>query len=372
MDKAGASFEASVESVHSKLRGDAHAIQLNIGEESAFEGIIDLVTMKAYTFDGEKSEIAKEIEIPSELRDKALEMRLNLCEAVSNYDEEILTMLLEGEEIDVDTLKAGIRKATITGKFFPAVCGSAFKNKGVKLMIDAVVDYLPSPLDIPPIKAYYDGEEDEAVKANDEGEFTALAFKIMNDTFVGSLTFCRVYSGVLKKGSYIYNTTKGEKERVGRILLMHANNREEVDEVRSGDIVAIVGLKATTTGDTLVSERGKKIVLERMVFPEPVISQALEPSSKATMEKLSIGLQKLATEDPTFRTYTDTETGQIIISGMGELHLDIIVDRLKREFGVEANVGAPQVSYRETITKTADVEGKHIKQSGGRGQYGHV
>lgn len=372
MDKAGASFEESVRSVHTKLNGNAHAIQLNIGSESQFEGIIDLVEMRAYTYDGQKSEDATEIPIPDHLLTQAQDMRNKLCEAVSEYDETLMMKYLEGEEIDADTLRASIRKATITGQFFPAICGSAFKNKGVKLMIDAVVDYLPSPLDVPPIKAYYNDEEHPPVVAGDDNEFAALAFKIMTDPFVGTLTFIRVYSGILKKGSYIHNTTKDEKERVGRILLMHANNREEIDEVRAGDIAAIVGLKRTTTGDTLVHEKGMRITLEKMVFPEPVISQALEPSSKAAVEKLSIGLQKLAAEDPTFQTYTDLETGQTIISGMGELHLDIIVDRLKREFGVEANVGAPQVSYRETITKSADVEGKHIKQSGGRGQYGHV
>lgn len=372
MDKAGASFKNSVASIHTKLKGDAHAIQLNIGEESNFEGIIDLVEMKAYTFDGDKNEEAKEIEIPSNLLEEAKEKRAKLCEAVSNYDEDLITLIIEEKEISSEFLKKAIRKATITGQFFPAVCGSAFKNKGVKLMIDAVVDYLPSPLDIPPVKAYLDGNESDPVYAKDDADFTALAFKIMSDPFVGSLTFCRIYSGVLKKGSYVFNTTKNEKERIGRILLMHANNREEVDEARAGDIVAVVGLKKTTTGDTLVGEKAKQIVLERMIFPEPVISQALEPATKVAMEKLSIGLQKLATEDPTFRTFTDHETGQTIISGMGELHLDIIVDRLKREFGVEANVGAPQVSYRETITKIAEVEGKHIKQTGGRGQYGHV
>lgn len=372
MDKAGASFEDSIQSVRTKLNGNAHAIQLNIGSESQFEGIIDLVEMRAYSYDGEKTEEAKEIEIPNELKEKASQLRESLCEAVSEFNEEILTLLLEDDHIEAPLLKQAIRQATITGKFFPVVCGSAFKNKGIKLMIDAVVDYLPSPVDIPPIKSYFNEEEDQPIKAQDEGEFTALAFKIMSDPFVGTLTFIRVYSGVLRKGSYVYNTTKGEKERVGRILQMHANNREEIEEIMAGDIAAVVGLKKTTTGDTLVSEKGKKIVLEKMVFPEPVISQALEPKSKAAVEKLSIGLQKLATEDPTFQTYTDQETGQTIISGMGELHLDIIVDRLKREFGVEANVGAPQVSYRETITKEADIEGKHIKQSGGRGQYGHV
>lgn len=283
-----------------------------------------------------------------------------------------MMMALEGEKIPVEKLKAAIRFATLSASFFPVVCGTAFKNKGVKAMIDAVVDYLPSPIDIPPIK----GEDTEGNvverKADDNEPFSALAFKIMNDPYVGSLTFFRVYSGTLNKGSYVLNTTKDKKERIGRILQMHANSRSEIDYVVAGDIAAAVGLKDTTTGDSLIAEKTPKIILEKMVFPEPVISLALEPATKAAMEKLSIGLQRLAAEDPTFRTYTDEETGQTIIAGMGELHLEIIVDRLKREFNVEANVGAPQVAYRETITQTADIEGKYIKQSGGRGQYGHV
>ncbi|MGZ9413406.1 elongation factor G [Mycoplasma sp. 1012] len=371
MDKAGADFEASIRSVKERLGGNAVAIQLNIGAENDYKGLIDLVEMKAFEYDGEKEEIAKEIEVPAHLLDKAKKMRAELVEAVADFDEEIMMLALEGEEISADRLKQAIRKATLTSEFFPVVCGTSFKNKGVKKMIDAVVDYLPSPLDVPAIKGYI-GDEVVEVPASDDYDFSALAFKIMNDPFVGTLTFFRVYSGVLQKGSYVYNSTKDKKERVGRILEMHANSREEIDEVRAGDIGAAVGLKDTVTGDTLISEKSKHFVLEKMVFPEPVISQALEPASKAATEKLSIGLQKLANEDPTFRTWTDDETGQTIIAGMGELHLDIIVDRLKREFGVEATVGAPQVSYRETITKSAEVEGKHIKQSGGKGQYGHV
>ncbi|MGZ9413893.1 elongation factor G [Mycoplasma sp. 5370] len=371
MDKAGADFEASIRSVKERLGGNAVAIQLNIGAENDYKGLIDLVEMKAFEYDGEKEEIAKEIEVPVHLLDKAKKMRAELVEAVADFDEEIMMLALEGEEISADRLKQAIRKATLTSEFFPVVCGTSFKNKGVKKMIDAVVDYLPSPLDVPAIKGYI-GDEVVEVPASDDYDFSALAFKIMNDPFVGTLTFFRVYSGVLQKGSYVYNSTKDKKERVGRILEMHANSREEIDEVRAGDIGAAVGLKDTVTGDTLISEKSKHFVLEKMVFPEPVISQALEPASKAATEKLSIGLQKLANEDPTFRTWTDDETGQTIIAGMGELHLDIIVDRLKREFGVEATVGAPQVSYRETITKSAEVEGKHIKQSGGKGQYGHV
>ncbi|UUM19809.1 MULTISPECIES: elongation factor G [unclassified Mycoplasma] len=371
MDKAGADFEKSVESVKTRLGGNAVAIQWPIGSEADFTGIIDLVTMKAVTYNGEAQEEEFETEIPAELVDVAKLKRQELLEAVANYDEEVMMIVLEGGELDEASFKEAIRKATLTAEFFPAVCGTSFKNKGVKKMIDAVVDYLPSPLDIPPIKAY-EGDKQVDVLATDDAEFAALAFKVMTDPFVGTLTFFRVYRGVLNKGSYVYNSTKEQKERIGRILQMHANNRVEIDECRAGDIAAAVGLKSTTTGDTLISEKSPKIVLEKMVFPEPVISQALEPESKAATEKLSLGLQKLAAEDPTFRTYTDEETGQTIIAGMGELHLDIIVDRLRREFGVQVKVGAPQVSYRETITKTAEVEGKHIKQSGGKGQYGHV
>ncbi|OYD27048.1 elongation factor G [Mycoplasma testudineum] len=371
MDKAGASFAKAVQSVHKILRGNAVPIHLNIGKENEYQGHIDLVEMKAYIFDGSPEEVAKEIEIPAELKDRAKRWRIRLIDAVSTYDDEIFELALEEKEIPVPKLKAAIRKATLTSEFFPAVCGTAFKNKGVKALLDAVVDYLPSPLDVPAIKGHL-GEEEVTVEASDEVPFAALAFKIMNDPFVGSLTFVRSYGGILEKGTYVYNTTKDKKERVGRILQMHANSREEISQVYAGDIAALVGLKSTTTGDTLVSEKAPKVVLEKMVFPEPVISQALEPESKAATEKLSLGLQKLAAEDPTFRTYTDEETGQTIIAGMGELHLDIIVDRLKREFGVQAKVGAPQVSYRETITKTADIEGKYIKQSGGKGQYGHV
>lgn len=371
MDKAGADFEAAVASVKSRLGGNAVAIQWPIGSESNFNGIIDLVTMTATTYNGESAEEEFPMEIPADLLDVAKAKRQELLEAAANFDEEVMMMVLEGADVDIDTFKNTIRKATLTSEFFPVVCGTSFKNKGVKKMIDAVVDYLPSPLDIPPIKAYLNDQETDVV-ATDDGEFAALAFKVMTDPFVGSLTFFRVYRGVLEKGSYVYNSTKEQKERIGRILQMHANNRVEIDECRAGDIAAAVGLKFTTTGDTLVGEKSPKVVLEKMVFPEPVISQALEPESKAANEKLSLGLQKLSAEDPTFRTYTDEETGQTIISGMGELHLDIIVDRLKREFGVKVKVGALQVSYRETITKSAEVEGKHIKQSGGKGQYGHV
>ncbi|RMA77440.1 elongation factor G [Metamycoplasma subdolum] len=371
MDKAGANFKASVESLRKLLAANAHAIQLNIGEEAQFEGIIDLVEMKAYKYDGKQDENAVEIPIPDHLKEEAILMRSSLAESVADFDEHIMELLLEEKEVPADLLKKAIRKATLTSQYFPVVCGTSFKNKGVKLMLDAVVDYLPSPIDIPPMKAYK-GETEIAIPASDDEFFSALAFKVMNDPYVGNLTYFRVYSGVLNKGSYIINSTKGEKERIGRILLMHANSRADVDEVRTGDIAAAVGLKFTTTGDTLIDEKHKDIVLENMNFPEPVISQALEPASKDANEKLSLSLQRLAAEDPTFKYWTDEETGQTIIAGMGELHLDIICDRLKREFKVSVNVGAPQVSYRETITKSAEVEGMHKKQSGGRGQYGHV
>ncbi|UUM19382.1 elongation factor G [Mycoplasma sp. 1018B] len=371
MDKAGADFFMSVKSVKERLNANAVAIQIPIGSEAFFEGVVDLVEMKAFIYDGKPEEIAKEIEIPSDLLELAKEKRQELIETVATYDDEFMMQILEGHEPSVEELKAVIRKATITAEFFPAVCGTSFKNKAVKKMLDAVVDYLPSPLDVPAIKAELNGQELE-VPATDNHDFAALAFKIMTDPYVGSLTFFRVYAGVLKKGSYVYNSTKDVKERIGRIIQMHANSRQEIDECYAGDINAAVGLKSTTTGDTLVGEKAPHYILEKMVFPEPVISQALEPESKDAMEKLALGLQKLAAEDPTFRTYTDEETGQTIIAGMGELHLDIIVDRLRREHNVKAKVGAPQVSYRETITKTAEVEGKHVKQSGGKGQYGHV
>ncbi|TCG11100.1 elongation factor G [Mycoplasma todarodis] len=352
-------------SVRTRLGGNAVAVQWNLGAEDNFEGLIDLVEMKAYYYDGGADEEAEIKEIPADMMDLATEKRQELVEAVSDFDEELMMLVLDGEEIPAEMLKAAIRKATLTSLFFPAFCGTAFKNKGVKTLLDGVIDYLPSPIDVPAIKGVLPNGEETSKPSSDEESFSALAFKIMTDPFVGKLTFFRVYSGVLSKGSYIFNATKGKKERIGRILEMHANSREEIDEVRAGDIAAGVGLKDTTTGDTLTD-------MAQMVFPEPVISLALEPASKAASEKLSLGLQKLAEEDPTFKTFTDEDTGQTIIAGMGELHLDIIVDRLKREFKVESNVGAPQVAYRETITKSAKVEGKHVKQSGGKGQYGHV
>jgi elongation factor G len=371
MDKIGADFEYSVNSIGERLGAKAAPIQLPIGAEDQFSGVIDLVEMKAYEFDGTAEENYKEIEIPAELKEKAEAMRLNLIEAAVEYNEEVLLKFLDGAEVSVSELKESIRQGVLSAEFFPVLAGSAFKNKGVKLLLDAVVDYLPSPIDVPAIKGILpDGSTATRISADDQ-PFSALAFKVMTDPFVGKLTFFRVYSGVLEKGSYILNSTKGSKERIGRILQMHANNRSEIDQVYAGDIAAAVGLKDTTTGDTLCDEKNE-IILESMVFPEPVIQLALEPKTKDAQEKMGLALAKLAEEDPTFRTYTDQETGQTIIAGMGELHLDIIVDRLKREFKVEANVGAPQVSYRETIKKPARSEGKYIKQSGGRGSYGHV
>ncbi|QVJ95626.1 elongation factor G [Mycoplasma mycoides] len=371
MDKTGADFIYSVKTIGDRLGAKAAPIQLPIGAEENFTGIIDLVEMKAYEFDGKPEENYKEIEIPTNLLEQAKELRAHLVEVAVEYDEELLMKFLDGGEISISELKSAIRKGVINADFFPVLAGSAFKNKGVKLLLDAVVDYLPSPLDIPSIKGILPTGEEVERHADDTEPFSALAFKVMTDPFVGKLTFFRVYSGILTKGSYVLNSTKQQKERVGRILQMHANNRTEIEEVYSGDIAAAVGLKNTTTGDTLCDEKGE-IILESMVFPEPVIQLALEPKTKADQEKMSIALSKLAEEDPTFRTYTDDETGQTIIAGMGELHLDIIVDRMKREFNVATNVGAPQVSYRETIKSPGKAEGKYIKQSGGRGSYGHV
>jgi elongation factor G len=371
MDKTGADYAYSLGTITERLGVNAAAIQWPIGAENDFTGIIDLVEMKAYEFDGESTEIAKEIEIPANLKTIAEEKREALIEAVSEYDDALMMNYLEGEEITVEMLKKAIRNATLTVEFFPVICGTAFKNKGVKMMLDAVIDYLPAPTDVAEIKGLMKDGEEVKLEVTDDAKFAALAFKVATDPYVGRLTFFRVYSGYLQKGSYLMNTTKGKKERIGRILQMHANSREEIDEVYAGDIAAAVGLKDTTTGDTLADEK-YNIILEKMVFPEPVISVAIEPKSRGDQDKMGVALQKLAEEDPTFRTYTHEETGQTIIAGMGELHLDIIVDRMKREFSVEANVGAPQVSYRETFTQDAEIEGKFVRQSGGRGQYGHV
>ena len=371
MDKTGADFNYSVDTLSQRLGANAHPIQIPIGAETFFEGVVDIVGMKAYYFSGDADENFKCTDVPDELKDEAEIRRTELIESLADFDDELAMKYLEGEEITVEELKAAIRKATLTVQFFPVLCGTAFKNKGVVLLLDAVLDYLPSPLDVPAIVGYDAKGNELDVHSSDDEPFAALAFKVMTDPYVGKLTFFRVYSGVLESGSYVYNSTKDEKERVGRILLMHANNRTEIKEVRAGDIAAAVGLKDTTTGDTLCDEK-KPTILEKMVFPEPVISVAVEPKTKGDQDKMGIALAKLAEEDPTFRTYTDHETGQTIISGMGELHLDIIVDRMKREFHVEANVGAPQVSYRETIKKMAEVQGKFVRQSGGHGQYGDV
>ena len=371
MDKMGANFVYSLGTIDSRLGVNAKPIEWPIGAESEFSGVIDLVTMKAYRYDGKQEEEAQEIEIPAELKDEAEKRRADLIETVAEYDDEVMEKYLEGEELSVEDIKKCIRKGTLAVKFFPVMCGTALGNKGIKLLLDAVLDYLPSPLDVESIKGT-DMNGNEAVRhPSDDEPFSALAFKVMTDPFVGKLTFFRVYSGKLSSGSYTMNSTKGEKERIGRILLMHANNRTEISEVFTGDIAAAVGLKNTTTGDTLCDEK-KQIILESMEFPEPVIQLAVEPKSKADQEKMGLALQKLAEEDPTFKVHTDHETGQTVIAGMGELHLDVLVDRMRREFSVECNVGKPQVAYRETIKTAADCEGKYIKQSGGRGQYGHV
>ncbi|OHY82570.1 elongation factor G [Enterococcus faecium] len=372
MDKIGADFLYSVSTLHDRLQANAHPIQLPIGAEDDFTGIIDLVTMKAEMYTNDLGTEIEETEIPEEYRELAEEWREKLVEAVAETDEELTLKYLEGEEITEAELKEGIRRATVNVEFYPVLCGSAFKNKGVQLLLDAVLDYLPSPLDIPAIKGI-DPKTDEEVErpADDSAPFSALAFKVMTDPFVGRLTFFRVYSGVLQSGSYVQNATKGKRERVGRILQMHANSRSEISEVYTGDIAAAVGLKDTTTGDTLCDEKSL-VILESMEFPEPVIQVAIEPKSKADQDKMGVALQKLSEEDPTFRAETNVETGETIIAGMGELHLDIIVDRMRREFKVEANVGAPQVSYRETFRAGTQAEGKFVRQSGGKGQYGHV
>ena len=371
MDKMGADFEASVNSIKQRLGVKATPIQWPIGAEADFNGIIDLVTMKAYHYDGKAEEEPEEIEIPADLKDLVEIKRTEMIEDAAEFDEELMEKYLEGAEISEELIKRAIRKGTLEVKMFPVMCGTALGNKGVKKMLDAVIDYLPSPVDIEAIKGTDDKDNEIERKPSDSEPFSALAFKIMTDPFVGRLSFFRVYSGHLTSGSYVLNANKNVKERIGRILQMHANNRTEINEVYAGDIAAAVGLKNTTTGDTLCDEK-HPVILEKMVIPEPVISIAIEPKSKGDQEKMSIALQKLAEEDPTFRAESDQESGQTVISGMGELHLDVLVDRMKREFNVEANVGKPQVAYRETLTQAGDCEGKYIKQSGGRGQYGHV
>ena len=371
MDKMGADFIFSLNSIKERLGVNYAPIEWPIGAENEFNGVIDLVTMKAYHYDGQQAEDAKEIEIPEDLKEIAHTKRNELIEAVSVYDDELMETYLETGDAPVELIKRAIRKGTLEVDFFPVLCGTALGNMGIKLLLDAVIDYLPAPTDVEAMRGTdMDGNE-IIVHADDNAPFKALAFKIMTDPFVGKLTFFRVYSGHLSAGSYILNSSKGVKERVGRLLQMHANNRTEITDVYAGDIVAAVGLKNTTTGNTLCDEKNP-VILESMNFPEPVIELAVEPKSKADQDKMGLALQKLAEEDPTFRARTDVETGQTIIAGMGELHLDIIVDRMRREFNVEANIGKPQVSYRETITQSGECEGKYIKQSGGRGQYGHV
>ncbi len=371
MDRIGANFLRVAEQVRTRLQGNAYPIQIPIGSEENFKGIVDLISQKAYIYSNDLGTDVQETEIPEDMAEICEEYREKLIEAISEHDDELMMKYLEGTKLSEEEIKAGLRKATISNKIIPVTCGSAFKNKGVQLMLDAIVDYLPSPIDVPPVKGQTpDGKEDFR-KSDDNEPFSALAFKIMTDPYVGKLTFIRVYSGTLKAGSYILNANSGKKERISRIVQMQADARTDVDEVYAGDLVACVGLKNTTTGETLCSE-DSPIIFESMTFPDPVISVAIEPKTKGDQDKLATSLNKLAEEDPTFKVKVDQETGQTIIAGMGELHLEIIVDRLLREFKVGANVGKPQVAYRETITKSVDQEGKFIRQSGGRGQYGHV
>jgi len=373
MDRVGGDYFGAIEAMRKRLNANAHAVTLPVGAEEKFDGIIHLVEMKRYRWLDDSLGAKFEIEeIPAEYLEQAKKYRHELVEAVAEYDDEIMQKYLDGHEITSEEINLCIRKGTISNKFNPVFCGSAFKNKGVQPLLDAVVNYLPSPVDIPPVKGHNaDTNEEETRETRDDAPFSALAFKIMTDPHVGKLVYFRVYSGTLSTGSYVYNSTKGSRERVGRLLQMHANKREEIKEVHSGDIAATVGIKAITTGDTLCAE-DKPIILERMVFPDPVIFIAIEPKTKADQEKMGMALSKLAEEDPSFRVKTDEETSQTIIAGMGELHLEIIVDRMMREFNVQANVGKPQVAYRETIRKTVEAEGKYIRQTGGRGQYGHV
>ena len=371
MDKMGADFKFSLNSIKERLSEKSAPIEWPIGAEDNFNGIIDLVSLKAYKYNGEQQEEPEEIAIPEDLKDEVMERRNELIETVADFDDELMENYLEGKEVTVEQLKKAIRKGVLSVKFFPVMCGTALGNIGVKLALDAVIDYLPAPTDIESVKGEDMKGNPIERKASDSEPFSALAFKVMNDPFVGNLTFFRVYSGTLKSGSYVMNSTKGEKERIGRILQMHANQRKEISEVYAGEIAAAVGLKDTTTGDTLCAENNQ-VILEKMEFPEPVIQLAIEPKSKNDQEKMGIALQKLAKEDPSFKASTDHETGQTLIAGMGELHLEVLVDRMRREFDVEANIGKPQVAYRETLTQTGECEGKYIKQSGGRGQYGHV
>lgn len=372
IDKEGANFERALTSIWDRLSPNALAVQLPIGESGEHEGVVDLIKMKAFRFTGDMGETVIEGEVPAEMKDLAEEWREKMVEKVAETDDALTEKYLNGEDISEEEIKKAMRAGVIAGTLIPVLTGTALQNKGVQLVLDAVIDYLPSPLDVPAIKGIdvRDGEIEIDRHADDDEPFSALAFKVATDPFVGQLTFFRIYSGTLKAGSYVYNSSKGQKERIGRILQMHANSREEIEEMRAGDIGALVGMKYTTTGDTLCDE-GDQLILENIEFPEPVIDIAIEPKTKVDQDKMAIALRKLAEEDPTFRVRTDEESGQTIISGMGELHLDIIVDRMKREFKVEANIGTPQVAYRETIKGTAEAEGKFVRQSGGRGQYGH-
>ncbi len=371
MDAIGADFDMCVASLHERLAANAAAVQYPIGSESSLRGVIDIIERKAWYYSDDKTVAPEEKPIPEEYTDKVEELRMKLLEALAAFDDDLMMKVLEGEEPTVEEIKAVIKKSVLTGEFFPVFAGSAYKNKGVQLLLDGVVDYLPSPLEIAPAKGETPTGEEYICKPDDKEPLMALAFKIATDPFIGRLAYVRVYSGVLKSGSYVLNSNKNCKERIARLVLMHSNHRQEVEALHAGEIGAIIGLKNTTTGETLCDEN-LDVILEKMEFPEPVIEEAVEPKTKADQEKMSIALQKLAEEDPTFKVHTNEETGQTIIAGVGELHLDIIVDRMKREFNVQVNVGKPQVGYRETITKEGDCEGKYIKQSGGRGQYGHV
>ncbi len=370
LDAIGADFEMSVRSLKERLGANAKAVQLPIGIESSLRGAVDIIERKAYIYEGDKQE-PKEIPVPEDMVESMESHRAELVEALAAFDDDFMMKVLEGEEPTIDEIKSIIRKAVLTGEFHPVFCGSAYKNKNIQLLLDGVIDYLPSPLDIPSAKGVDEEGNEIVCHPDDNAPLGALAFKIATDPFIGRLAYVRVYSGTLKSGSYVLNSTKGVKERIARVVLMHSNHRQEVAELHAGDIGAVVGLKNTITGDTLCEEKNP-VILEKMEFPDPVIEEAVEPKTKADQEKMNIALQKLAEEDPTFKVRTNAETGQTLIAGVGELHLDIIVDRMRREFNVQVNVGAPQVEYRETIKATADCEGKYIKQSGGRGQYGHV
>ena len=371
MDATGADFYMAAKTIKTRLGAKSAPIQLPIGVEDNFTGLIDIVEQKAHIFADVNQKSDDLVDIPTEFLDQVAEAREDLFNEIADFDEDFMMLILEGEEPSIEQIKTAIRKAVISGEFFPVLCGAAYKNKGVIAMLDAVIDYLPSPVDIPAVNGVLPNGEETTREASDDAPFSALAFKVATDPFVGRLTYFRVYSGFAESGTGVYNSTKQKRERFGRIMQMHANHRQEIDSVYAGEIAAAIGLKVTGTGDTLCDEK-HEIVLESMVFPDPVINVAVEPKTKADQDKMGLALSKLAEEDPTFKTYTDEETGQTIIAGMGELHLDIIVDRMKREFKVEANVGAPQVSYRETIRGTAECEGKFVRQSGGRGQYGHV